>query len=267
MLENFVSVDGNKIRYLDSGGSKEPLVMVHGLGAGAERWELAFPFLKEKYRLIVPDLIGFGLSEKPQVDYTIDYFVDFFSNFISSMELDRPNIVGSSLGGQVSAEFTSANSDSVKKLVLVSPSGMMKHSTPALDAYVLAALYPSEESAKNAYQLMAGELKFELSEDVASRIIGRFVERMQLPNAKMAFMSTLLGLKNAEVISKKLKKISTPTMVIWGEKDPVILPKYGDEFASHIPNCKLHKMQNSGHTPYVDSPEKFSDIVLEFLSK
>ena len=265
MDENFVSIDGNKIRYLDSGGSKEPLVMVHGLGAGSERWEMAFPFLRKKYRLIAPDLIGFGLSDKPPVDYTMDFFVDFFGKFLNNMGFEKTKIIGSSLGGQISAEFTSANSDIVKKLVLVSPSGIMKHSTPALDAYVLAALYPSEESAKNAYQLMAGEVEFELSPEVASRIISRFVERMQLPNAKMSFMSTLLGLKNADVITSKLKSITTPTMVVWGEKDPVIPVKYGEEFASSISNCTFHRMPDSGHTPYVDSPEKFAEIVHKFL--
>jgi len=63
MQEKFVSVDGNKIRYLESGTSKDSIVLIHGLGASAERWEYVIPMFEKYYRVIVPDLIGFGYSD------------------------------------------------------------------------------------------------------------------------------------------------------------------------------------------------------------
>jgi len=170
------------------------------------------------------------------------------------------NIIGSSLGGQIIALFTSKNQGIVEKIVLISPSGMMKHSTPALDAYVMAALYPDSEGAKNAFQMMAGP-----RQQVLPRIIEDFVHRMKLPNAKMAFMSTLLGLKNAEIITKSLMKITNPALIIWGENDPVIPIKYADEFVSRIQDCRFYMMNNCGHTPYVDEPSRFTKLVLDFL--
>ena len=97
-------------------------------------------------------------------------------------------------------------------------------------------------------------------------IINGFVTRMKLPNAKFAFMSTLLGLKNSDLITKKLEKISSPTLVIWGSDDPVIPITFADDFVSSIGNCELYEMSNCGHTPYVQEPKLFASRVLEFLN-
>lgn len=262
MKENFVSVDGNKIRFLEYGDALENLVLVHGLGASAERWEFVAPIFEKHFRLVIPDLIGFGLSDKPLVDYTPEFFAEFFEKFLAESGIKKTHIIASSLGGQIVVNFAAKNPEIIDKLVLVSPSGAMKHSTPALDAYVMAALYPNEEGAKNAFLMMSGG-----SEQIPQKIIKGFIERMQLPNAKMAFMSTLLGLKNSEVISEKLPLISNPTMLIWGGQDPVIPIKYSEDFLSSLKNCKFHKMESSGHTPYVDNPNEFARLVLEFLGK
>jgi pimeloyl-ACP methyl ester carboxylesterase len=89
---------------------------------------------------------------------------------------------------------------------------------------------------------------------------------MQLPNAKLAFMSTVLGLKNSESIATKLKSITTPTLIIWGGNDPVIPVNFADDFVSAIPNCRFYKMDGCGHTPYVEDPHTFVVNVLEFLN-
>ena len=258
--ENFIEVDGNKIRYLESGSSDKTLVLVHGLGASAERWSHVIPLFSESFRVVVPDLIGFGYSDKPLVDYTPEFFSDFLSGFLKEAGISKPFLIGSSLGGQISAEFVSKNPNSIQKLILVSPAGIMKQSTPALDAYVMAALYPNEISAKNAFEMMEGSGK-----SVDSEIVSGFIERMHLPNAKLAFMSTILGLKNSDSIATKLKMITAPTMIIWGSKDPVIPITHADQFVSSIEDCRFYKMDGCGHTPYVQDPHTFASKVLEFF--
>ena len=259
MNEKTIEIDGNAIRYIEEGTSEENLLLIHGLGASAERWEYVIPQFAKNYRVLVPDLIGFGFSDKPLVDYTTDYLSDFIRKFLKKLNIDSVSIIGSSLGGQIGAEFTYQNNSMVDKLVLISPSGIMKHSTPALDAYVMAALYPSDSSASNAFQIMSG------SKNIDKKIVKGFVQRMKLPNAKMAFMSTLLGLKDAEIISEKLVSIKSPTLIIWGENDPIIPIKYAQSFVSEIDDCRFVKMENCGHTPYVESPDKFYKIVSDFL--
>ena len=260
--EKFIQIDGNKIRYLESGNSKKTLVLIHGLGASAERWSHVIPIFDKQFRVIAPDLIGFGYSDKPLVDYTPEFFLDFLEKFFVASNLDRLNIIGSSLGGQLSIEYASSHSQNIEKLVLVSPAGAMKQSTPALDAYIMAALYPNDQSAKNAFEIMEAS-----GEDIADSIVNGFVERMRLPNAKLAFMSTVLGLKNSELITSKLSSITVPTLIIWGSNDPVIPVTYADDFISSIQNCKFFRMDGCGHTPYVQDPIVFASKALDFLNE
>ena len=96
--------------------------------------------LFRSYRVIVPDLIGFGYSDKPLVDYTTEFFSEFLEKFFIAFDIKRPNLIGSSFGGQIIAEYATSHPQEIEKLVLVSPSGTMKKSTPALDAYIMAAL-------------------------------------------------------------------------------------------------------------------------------
>ena len=137
----------------------------------------------------------------------------------------------------------------------------MKQSTPALDAYIMAAMYPNEESAKNAFEMMEGS-----GRSVNENIVNGFIERMRLPNAKLAFMSTLLGLKNSEIITSKLQTISAPTLIVWGSNDPVIPITHADSFVSSIQDCRFYRMDGCGHTPYVQDPHTFAGKVLEFLN-
>jgi 2-hydroxy-6-oxonona-2,4-dienedioate hydrolase len=261
LQEKFVDVDGNKIRYLESGSSKKTLVLIHGLGASCERWEKVLPIFENDFQVIVPDLIGFGYSDKPTVDYTMDFFSNFLEKFLKTLEINKTSIIGSSLGGQIAVEYTSSHSNSVEKLILVSPSGIMKQSTFALDAYIMAALYPNENSAKNAFETMDGS-----GGKIPRNTITSFVKRMKLHNAKFAFMSTLLGLKYSESITPKLENISSSTLLIWGTDDPVIPIKFSKDFVTSINNCELYEMNKCGHTPYVQEPELFASKVLKFLN-
>ena len=259
--EKFLQIDGNKIRYLESGNSETTLVLIHGLGASAERWDQVIPLFSNEFRVIVPDLIGFGYSDKPLVDYTPEFFSDFLKKFFIESGIKSSNIIGSSLGGQIAAEFVSSHPANIEKLILVSPAGIMKQSTPALDAYIMAALYPNEQSAKNAFEMMEGS-----GREVHKEIVSGFIERMRLPNAKLAFMSTVLGLKNSDLLTQKLQSISIPSLIIWGSDDPVIPINYADDFVSAIQGCRFYRMVGCGHTPYVQDPHTFASVALNFLN-
>jgi 4,5:9,10-diseco-3-hydroxy-5,9,17-trioxoandrosta-1(10),2-diene-4-oate hydrolase len=80
-------------------------------------------------------------------------------------------------------------------------------------------------------------------------------------------MSTILGIRNAVPLSERLAKISVPTLIIWGKQDTLIPVIYSKDFVSSIKNCQFVEMESSGHTPYVEEPEKFSEVVLRFLDQ
>ena len=106
---------------------------------------------------------------------------------------------------------------------------------------------------------------FRSNKEVSPTLVDSFIQRMLMPNAKYAFLSTILGLKNSPEITTKLELIETPTLVIWGELDPVIPIKYADYFVQKIRDCRFYQIANSGHTPYVEDPKEFIKITLEFL--
>ncbi len=253
----FAEVWGHKIRYLEQGNAERTILLVHGLGGSAERWLKVMPLLSTKYRVIAPDLIGFGYSDKPSTDYTIEFFAKFLSSFIDSLGLHKTILIGTSLGGQVVAHCA-GNDDAVEKLVLVAPSGAMKHSTSTLDAYMMAALYPGYSSAKTAFEMMSH------SGTVDEFTVVDFVKRMGTPNAKLAFISSVLSVKNSQ-IHESLRKIKIPTLLVWGKEDTMIPIEYAKEFLGAVRNCKFLELKETGHLPHVECPDMFSESILEFL--
>ena len=89
--EKFVTVGGNKIRYLESGRSKKTLVLVHGLGASADRWNRVIPLFAKTFRVVALDLLGFGYSDKPSVDYTLEFLLDFLKDFFTHTGISNPS--------------------------------------------------------------------------------------------------------------------------------------------------------------------------------
>jgi 2-hydroxy-6-oxonona-2,4-dienedioate hydrolase len=267
--QKFTNVNGYTIRYLDYGlpdgntNSNKILILLHGLGASAERWSRVIPTLSRYYRVIIPDIIGFGYSDKPAaVEYTMDFFIDgFFKVFLDNLGILKASIIGSSFGGHVATEFAIRFNRMVEKLVLVSPAGMMKTSTPTLDRYIMAALYPVYEHVYEAFSEMA----YDSDEAVNEEIVMDFVNRMRLTNAKYAFMSTVLGIRYAPKLKGRLSNIIAPTLLVWGDNDRMIPLQYAREY-DEIPKSKLVVIKNCGHTPYVEKPITFNNIILRFLA-
>jgi 2-hydroxy-6-oxonona-2,4-dienedioate hydrolase len=261
-------VNNYAIRYLDYGvinpiksGATEVLLLLHGIGASAERWLRVVPLLNRNFRIIIPDIVGFGYSDKPTVEYTMNYFVEFLRDFLKSIRIQRIHIIGSSFGGLLAAEFAMEFANIVKKMILVSPAGTMQTSTKTLDEYILAALYPTMENARRAFSDMAYDPKV-----VTDDIVKDFVNRMKLPNSKYAFMSTLLGIRNTQNLENRLTKIILPTLLIWGREDKMIPSVHAEDYL-RIRNSKLIMIPNSGHTPYTETPSVFAKIALDFLMR
>src|SRR5215831_15340459 len=201
-------IEGYRITYLDYNNKirmqdqPDVLVLLHGIGASAERWLPVVSGLSKYFRVIVPDIIGFGYSDKPAVEYTVDFFLTFLQNFLDDLDIHAASIVGSSFGGWMAAEFAIRFNKRTDKLVLAAPAGMMLSSTHALDQYIMAALYPTRENALRAFMDMAYD-----PNHVTEDTVRDFVNRMRLPNAKYAFMSTLLGIRDSPMSADKLAKI------------------------------------------------------------
>jgi pimeloyl-ACP methyl ester carboxylesterase len=117
------SVFGRKICYYDVGRGP-PLVLVHGVGGDADQWAFCFATLSVSHRVIALDLLGFGRSDKPLIDYRIAGYVEVLERFIGAIGIERASFVGHSLGGWIVAEFALQFPQKVDKLVLNDAAGI-----------------------------------------------------------------------------------------------------------------------------------------------
>jgi 2-hydroxy-6-oxonona-2,4-dienedioate hydrolase len=258
---DFIEILGYKIRYikLDNPESKKTIVLLHGLGASAERWVELWPLLR-KYNVVIPDVIGFGYSEKPLIEYTIEFFVTFLEEFFERMQIRNPIVIGSSFGGQLALEFSLTHRNFFEKMILVSPAGTIEKPTYVLSQYIFSGLYPTTENVHRAFEMMANNQDYV----VDSATVKDYMNRMRLPNAKYSLISTLLAMRKDQTLRKRLAQIEVPTLVIWGRNDTTI-PVENIEYFKQMPKVETLILEGCGHTPYVEKPAEFYQIIEKFI--
>ena len=140
-----IAVFGQAIHYFDM-GSGPVVVLLHGLGSRKEDWLPVLEPMAQKYRLLVPDQIGFGRSDKPLLDYSIQTYVDFLNEFLRQLKVEKASLVGESLGGWIAGLYVAeigggAHLIPVEKLVLVDAAGLKQDKPiPDLNPSSLAAM-------------------------------------------------------------------------------------------------------------------------------
>jgi len=257
---DFVQVLGYQIRYIKitNPKSNKTIVLLHGLGASADRWSELLPLLKD-YNVIVPDIIGFGYSDKPLIHYDIPFFLKFLDEFFYKLKIINPIGIGSSFGGQLILEYYFRNKDFFKKMILISPAGTQERPTLALRQYTYSSLYPTRENTERAFKMMSHS-----NHKVNESLIKDFINRMKQPNAKHSFVSTLLALRKNSDLQDNIREIKIPTLVIWG-KDDTTIPVENIEYFRDIPFVKTCIMDDCGHVPFVEKPIEFYKIIKKFI--
>ncbi len=111
-----VEILGQKIYYTEAGSAGPTVILLHGLGGDATNWAFTIPALAKNYRVLAPDQIGFGQSDKPMLNYRVGTYVEFLERFYQKLGITKATLVGNSLGGWISMAFTLAHPDKVEKL-------------------------------------------------------------------------------------------------------------------------------------------------------
>lgn len=256
----YIQVGKLRISHVDA-GSGEPVLLMHGLGGSIESWTNNIDGLAKSMRVIAVDLPGFGLSDKPKMNYTIKFYREFLIQFLKQLQLEQVSIVGSSLGGQVAAEVAISRPSLVKKLVLISPAGALPRSfkgTPALWKYVQVINAKSVKQAKQA--LFAVDNK--PVDDSYAQLV---YQKMSMSGAKEAFLSALAGSARAPRLNNRLHKIKAHTLLLWGKEDYMIPVKFVEPFVK-MKHCRIVMLENCGHRPHFERPELFNKIVSDFLA-
>ncbi len=266
MQEHWVNLNGLKLRYLESGkGHDRHILFIHGLGSSADRW-LGIPSaLSANLHAIALDLPGFGESSKPAtMNYTIQNFRENIVDFMNKLGINdgKTSIVGHSLGGYIAAEVTIENKNLVERLVLIDSSGMLKKPTPLLEEYLQVAMNPTSDKVRKVFeQMVANQAR------IPSKLVEGFIARINLPNAKYAFKSTLQNSANTQIGLGRLKRIENiPTLILWGIKDKVIPTKHSELFKEGIMNSRIEIIQDAGHAPFAEKPDQVCEILHNFLT-
>jgi pimeloyl-ACP methyl ester carboxylesterase len=230
-----------------------PLLYIHGTSLG-NLWLDFHNALAQRFHLFAPDTPGFGLTERPGWMRDISDYILYFRDLIDTLGLEKPFIIGHSLGGWLAAEIAVWYPERVGKLVLSNAAGIRVKGSPIADLFamnpqeVIAACF---ENPMAALPLMPPEVNVDYL----------FAQYRQLTT-----LASLAWNPNYDPkLERRLAGITCPTLVIWGEKDRLIPPVYGDAFHKHIPGSQLVKLTSTGHMPMFEQHEEWTQQIANFL--
>ena len=287
MQERFVNLRQQKlelkIRYLESdnysAANQQHVLFIHGLGSSADRWLDIPDALSLYFHTIAIDLPGFGGSDKPSdMDYTIEAFCDIVTEFMGKIGIadeggggdnNRTSLVGHSLGGYIASKIAASaaddNSHFLDKLVLVDSSGNLGKPTPLLEQYLDAAMAPSKEKIRRVFEQMVANPLI-----ISDVLIQGFIDRINKPNAKYAFESSLRNSANTKIGIENLNKIGDkgiPTLIVWGMYDKVIPTQHSQIFKEAIKDSSVTIIPGTGHAPFTEKPALVCEYIHRFLAK
>jgi pimeloyl-ACP methyl ester carboxylesterase len=267
-----IRVGEYEITYDEYGKDKHQrhILFIHGLGSSPIVWRDIPEALSEHFHTIAVHLIGFGESDKPQLDYTISYFAKFIKDFLEHEQIgikdkDKITIIGHSLGGYIAIEYAIENKEHIEKLVLIDSSGMLDKPTPLLEEYLDAAMETDPDLRYDKVKKV-----FENLLAVPSRllpvIVDIFISVIEKEGARHAFESAFRNSTTTSIDLERLKQIKDiPCLIIWGKKDNLIPVDHINKFGNILKDAKLEVIDDSGHSPFVEKTAITYQKLLTFL--
>ena len=254
---------GRRIEVLEA-GSGAPLLFLHGAG-GIPQWDGVLPRLAAKFHVHAPLLPGFGSSVG--LDALEDHFDLFLHSFdvMEALDLQRPYLVGESMGGWIAAEMAALRPRDIGRLALAAPIGLWRDEAPIVDmfGYTSSELVPflfhdPECAAAQAMRGVGAWLsdKDDRTEAQVEYLLG--LARGFRTAAKFLFPIPERGLE------RRLHRIKAPTLVVWGAEDRFVQPSYGKLFIARIPGARLEMIPAAGHAIGAEQPEPYAKALTAF---
>ncbi len=270
-----VTIHGHGIAYR-SAGSGPAVVLVHGIASSSETWGKVMPGLADRATVIAPDLLGHGGSTKDAGDYSLGALASGIRDLMIALGHDRATLIGHSLGGGVALQFAYQFPDRCERLVLVSSGGLGKEvalhvralSFPGVEYLIAPAFAPRLRAAGSA--VMGGLRGVGIRPPPSFEEFWRGYGSLMDGDTRRAFFHTLRavvdpGGQRVSALDRLYLASSRPTLVVWGERDPIIPVRHARTAHEAMPGSVLHIMEGVGHFPQHDQPERFVRLVLDFI--
>jgi pimeloyl-ACP methyl ester carboxylesterase len=247
---SFVVKREGQFSFIDE-GKGEILMLLHGLFGALSNWNDVVGHFSQKYRVIIPML---PIYEMPIKSAGLEGLVAFVESFVSFKNLQQFSLVGNSLGGHVGLIYTLKHKEKVKSLTLTGSSGLFENA--------MGGSYPKRGSydfVKDRVQhtfFHPGTAKKELVDEV-----------FDVTNSIPKCMRMIAIAKSAQRhnMAKELENIKVPTLLIWGLNDTITPAYVAHEFHRLLPNSQLHFIDQCGHAPMMEHPDRFNHIYQQFI--
>lgn len=252
--------------YYELHGEGKPIVFINGWVAHTMVWYLILNDLKKDNTILIFDNRGSGRSDSPDTIYTIEQMTDDVISLIQKLNLEKPHIVGHSMGGAIAQTLAIKYPEYIDKLILSSTSSKFNSSfllAGEVMIYLAEKKWPLDKQAQNiiswAYSSDFVENKENLQKTLEQIITNPYPPTLE--GAKRQFEA----LKNFD-LSQELENIQSPTLVLRGEKDIVCLSDETNHLVQNIPDASYFCIPKTGHDTYREKPKIFTKIVLDFFA-
>jgi len=269
-------------------GSGPVVVLIHGIGDNSSTWEPIMTRLASKYTVIAPDMLGHGFSDKPRADYSVAAFANGVRDLLWVLGHERVTVVGHSLGGGVAMQFCYQYPSMVSRLVLVSTGGVTREVSPALrvatlpgasQALALLRLPGAMSAVDSATRALAASPTlpgpFESlspSRHLLDRTdLLRILRDLSPRDARAAFGRTLRSVvdwrgQHVSMLDRSYLTANIPVLIAWGTDDTVIPYRHAEIAHAAISGSVLETFDGAGHFPFRDEPNRFAELLDDFVS-
>ncbi len=263
----FITVDGMDVHVREEGAGP-PLVLLHGTGASLHTWEPWVRTLSGSFRIIRLDLPAFGLTgPHPAHDYSLDAYASLVAHVMDALGVQKAHVAGNSLGGSIAWMLAATQPQRVDRLVLVAPAGYPREGVPLVFRLARLPVLPTLLKRVDPSRIIARSLSEVFVDQalVTPEMVQRYRELALRPGNRDAFVARV----GAALVdhSARIKAVTAPTLVLWGEKDAWIPVEHAQRFARDIPGARVVVYPGVGHLPQEEAAAPSAADTLAFLSQ
>jgi pimeloyl-ACP methyl ester carboxylesterase len=253
-----IDVQGRKVQLME-GGEGEPLLYLHS-AYGENLWMPFHEKLAQKFRVIAAAHPGFAMSEGIEEISSMEDMAFHYVDLLDALNLDAVNIAGVSLGGWIAAEFATRYPQRVKKLVLGAPAGLWLDEHPVTDMF--AALNSTEKLRRINFHDPDAMLAQMLIPDESSDEEKAEAYKALSVTARLFWNPFAHNPK----LGGRLRRITSPTLILWGDDDRLIPHAYAQEWARHLKDARLVTIADCGHLLMFEGETEFVAAITDFFN-